>query len=921
MAFGWIKKFVPDKNARELKKLNPLVDRIGTFEPAMQKLSDPQLQAKTAEFKQRIANGESLDSLIPESFAVVREAAWRRLKMRHYDCQMIGGIILHRGIIAEMKTGEGKTLVATLPMYLNALEGKGAHLVTVNDYLAARDAEWMAQVHNWLGLSVGVIISDISDSERKAAYQSDITYGTNNEFGFDYLRDNMKFRYEQYVHRYFPPPENAKSDKDRNKILNYAIVDEVDSVLIDEARTPLIISGPATGSSNLYHRINAIIPFLRRDEDFLVDEKAHSVTMTETGVDKVEARLGISNLYDAENIEINHHVNQALKAHYLYKRDVNYLVEEGKVVIVDEFTGRKMAGRRWSDGLHQAVEAKEGVRVEEENQTLATITFQNFFRMYRKLSGMTGTAATEAGEFAEIYDLDVRVIPTNRPIARADSNDLIYKNERQKITAIVDDILTQHEKGQPVLVGTASVENSEKISKVLDKRGLRHHVLNAKAHGREADIVAQAGRQGSVTIATNMAGRGTDIMLGGNPELLAKSAALGDETGETYETKLEFFKERCAAEKVEVLAAGGLHIVGTERHESRRIDNQLRGRAGRQGDPGSSRFYLSLDDDLLRIFGGERIGKFMDMLKVPDNEAIEHKMVTKAVENAQTKVEAQNFDIRKNVLEYDDVMNLQRRTIYGLRREVLEGVRTHDMIVESIADVAHQLTDQFCPEGVSTDEWDLEALEREIVRIFNNPLDLSDVPHEYDAISGLIEKTMTAHYAEREARILVTIEMEHEGEADKSERALDQWRFFEREQFLRCIDRLWKAHLVHMDHLRTGVHLNAYAQKDPKLIYKKEGYEIFLALLDRIREQTCTRLFRVEVQSESEIERLRERRRQQVTEGRGEVPGAAAEGGSSKQQTVRRDKPKVGRNDPCPCGSGKKYKKCCLLKEEAGVGA
>ena len=924
MAFEWLKKIIPSKNDRELKKFEPDVQRIASYEEAIKKLSDAELQAQTGKFKQQLDNGASMEDILHESFATVREVGWRRMKMRHYDVQMVGGLVLHKGIIAEMKTGEGKTLVATCPMYLNALEGKGAHLVTVNDYLAARDAEWMAQVFNFLGLSVGTIVANMRDSDRKKAYASDITYGTNNEFGFDYLRDNMKFRYEQYVHRYYDPAPGAIDATERAKVLNYAIVDEVDSVLIDEARTPLIISGPADQSSNLYHRINGIIPFLRRDEDFLVDEKAHSVTLTETGVDKVEARLKVANLYDSENIMILHHVNQALKAHYLYKRNVNYLVEGGKVMIVDEFTGRKMEGRRWSDGLHQAVEAKEGVTVQEENQTLATITFQNYFRMYKKLAGMTGTAATEAEEFAKIYGLDCMIIPTNRPIDRTDYEDLIYKNERQKLTAVVVDILENHGKGRPVLVGTASVENSEKISKVLEKREIAHSVLNAKNHGREAGVVAQAGRAGFITIATNMAGRGTDIVLGGNPDLMAADSAEG--SGEEYDEKYAEFKAKydveCAAEKQEVLKAGGLHIIGTERHESRRIDNQLRGRAGRQGDPGSSRFYLSLDDDLLRVFGGERIGKFMEMLKVPDEEPIEHKMVSKAVENAQTKVEGHNFDIRKNLLDYDDVMNMQRRTIYTLRRRVLEGTTTHELILEAVGDVVHAIMDHHMPEGTTSDNWNLEALAAELKFHFNQDFDVESHGEDFDALFKAIEEQSKAEYMARETTILETIRLEHEEDDPEiaAAHAMDQWRFFEREQYLRAIDRLWKAHLVQMDHLRTGVHLNAYAQKDPKLIYKKEGFVLFQEMLERISRETLRRLFHVEVRSEKEIEKLKEERAQQTMEGRGSAPGGSTEK-AEKQETVRRTKPKVGRNDPCYCGSGKKYKKCHMEGDEAGVAA
>ncbi len=917
MAFGWFSKLIPSKNERELKRIWSVVDRIGSYEEAMKQLDDTQLAAKTVEFKQRLENGAPLDDLQAEAFAVVREAAWRTLNMRHYDCQLVGGHVLNSGTIAEMKTGEGKTLMATLPMYLNALRGRGAHLVTVNDYLATRDAEWMGILYRFLGLSVGSIVPNLSDQARKAAYASDITYGTNNEFGFDYLRDNMKFRYEDYVHRYYSPPENDKSEKGRSKILNFAIVDEVDSVLIDEARTPLIISGPAEQSSELYYRINGMVPFLRREEDFVVDEKARNVTLTDTGVDKVEERLGIENLYEADNILVLHHVNQALRAHFLYKRNDHYLVENGKVVIVDEFTGRKMEGRRWSDGLHQAIEAKEGVTVAQENQTLATITFQNFFRMYQKLSGMTGTADTEASEFANIYDLDVVVIPTNKPIARLDHEDVIYKTERQKMTAIIDDIEERRANGQPILVGTTNVENSEKIHKVLTKKGIPHNVLNAKHHMSEAQLVAQAGRPGAVIIATNMAGRGTDIMLGGNPELLAEQE-VGTDEGPEYEARLKHYIKECAENKERVLQAGGLHILGTERHESRRIDNQLRGRSGRQGDPGSSRFFLSLDDPLLRIFGAERIKKIMERLKVPDDEPIMHKWVTRAVENAQKKVEGHNFEIRKNVIEYDDVMNLQRRTIYGLRRSVLEGSKTHEMIVEAIGDSVHMVVDEFCPASIDSSEWDMESVANGIAHLIDHPIDLTDAPRSFDGLVDHIEKFAKAHYLDREAQILAMLEAEYSGDEDPIEHAMDQWRFFEREQFLRTIDRKWKAHLVQMDHLRTGIHLEGYAQKDPKLAYKKQGYEAFQELMDTIHRDMVGTLFRVEIRSEAEIERLRQRREQQMVEGRGGGSSDGSQsGGQASKQTVRHANPKVGRNDPCPCGSGKKYKKCCLLKVDA----
>ena len=996
--FAWLKKLIPSKNEREVKKLAPRVQAINALEASISKLSDEELARQTVRFRERLGNGEPLDNLLPEAFATVRETGKRRMGMRHYDTQLIGGMVLNRGCISEMKTGEGKTLVATLPLYLNALEGRGAHLVTVNDYLARRDAEWMSRIYNFLGMSVGVIIPNLRDGDRKTAYGSDITYGTNNEFGFDYLRDNMKFRFDQYVHRYFPPPDDLKDDKARQKVLNFAIVDEVDSVLVDEARTPLIISGDPEQSSDWYHRVNAIIPFLRLDEDFTLDEKAHSVSLTETGVDKVEHRLKILNLYDAENILVLHHTNQALRAHYLYKKGQHYVVERDEVIIVDEFTGRKMEGRRWSDGLHQAVEAKEGVKVKEENQTLATITFQNFFRMYKKLSGMTGTAETEAEEFAKIYDLDVMVIPTNRPIQRTDHEDVIYKNEKEKLTAICKEIIEANKRGQPVLVGTTSVDKSEVISKVLNKNGIEHSVLNAKQHEREAFIIAQAGRSGGVTVATNMAGRGTDIMLGGNPEMMARQAS-GAESGEEFEATLARFKTECAAEKEQVIAAGGLYIVGTERHESRRIDNQLRGRAGRQGDPGTSRFYLSLDDELMRMFGGDRIKKMMEFMKVPDDEPIEHPMVSRSVENAQKRVEGHNFDIRKNLLDYDDVMNMQRRTIYDLRRNVLEGKKTPKLVLECVGDVVHSVCDQHTSAETTPDQWDFDALEKDLREAFAFPLEVKRNPHDFDELFKDTETKALAHYAEREARIRETIAGEWKSEQERA-RALAlqkaaaeglpvpenlppievteevtkmaeaKWRDVEREVYLKAIDRLWKIHLVAMDHLRAGVHLNAYAQKDPKLIYKMEGFDMFRALLVRISKDVCTPLYRMEVQTaEAQLQRLQQATAQQAqkqaaraTEGRGltpeqvegmrravaqaqaaaaakaqaakapppaapaqakdeddddELPEELADEGEARTasrpapiQTVRRDRPKVGRNDPCHCGSGKKYKNC-----------
>jgi preprotein translocase subunit SecA len=906
-----LRKIVGTKNEREMKKMRPMVARISELEPRMEALSDAQLQALTPAFRQRLANGEPLDDLLPEAFAAVREAGRRTLGLRHYDVQMVGGMVLHSGRIAEMKTGEGKTLVATLPMYLNALEGKGAHLITVNDYLAARDAEWMGQIYNFLGMSVGVIVSDMDDADRQAAYRADITYGQNNEFGFDYLRDNMKFDLAHYVQR----------------DLHYAIVDEVDSILIDEARTPLIISGPAEESTDLYYKVNAILPFLKREQDFLVDEKSRSVSLTESGVDKVERRLSISNLYDADNVEILHHVYQALKAHTLFKRDVNYLVEEGKVIIVDEFTGRKMQGRRWSDGLHQAVEAKEGLQIQQENQTLATITFQNYFRMYKKLSGMTGTADTEAEEFAKIYKLDVLVIPTNRSLVRRDDNDLVYKTQREKTAAIIEEIMDCHERGQPVLVGTVSVEKSEFIANILRKNGVKHHVLNAKQHGREAEVIAQAGRKGAVTISTNMAGRGTDIILGGNAAMLAKGRAEGATEGEAYERAIEHFKALCMQERAEVLAAGGLHIVGTERHESRRVDNQLRGRAGRQGDPGSSRFFLSLDDDLLRIFGAERIAGIMDRLKMPEGEPIEHRWISKAIENAQKKVEGHNFDIRKNLLEYDDVMNQQRKTIYGLRRKVLEGKETHELVLAAIEDAALGLCDQFMPEGTHSEEWDLEGLTAGVVQTFRieDPdmvVDAGGQARNYEAISRHLVEVLQTRYEERCERIIRSLAARARETAaaddtttdeERLKRARDSWLAYERRTYLGTIDQLWKGHLLNMDHLREGVHLEAYAQKDPKLAYKREGFKLFEQMVQVIREDVSKTLFRVEVSDESAIQRTRQRRAQPMYYGRGSSPGQAP----TRPKTFRREQPKVGRNELCPCGSGKKYKRCCMAKDQA----
>jgi len=894
MVGNLLTKIFGSKNERDLKRLQPLVAQIGNLEEQMAQLSDEALAAKTVEFRQRLTQGAVLESLLPEAFAVVREAGKRALGMRHFDVQLIGGMVLHQGKIAEMKTGEGKTLVATLAAYLNALPGHGVHIVTVNDYLARRDAEWMGRIHRFLGLSVGCIVHGLTDAQRKDAYACDITYGTNNEFGFDYLRDNMKFSLDDYVQR----------------PLHYAIVDEVDSILIDEACTPLIISGPSEASSELYYSVNRIIPMLKKGEviesrdgrvgqtvreytgDYTVDEKAKSATLTEEGVARVENLLGVENLYDPGNIEILHHVNQALKAHALFKRDVDYVVKDGEVMIVDEFTGRLMPGRRWSDGLHQAVEAKEGVKIESENQTLATITFQNYFRMYEKLAGMTGTADTEATEFSEIYKLEVVVIPTNRPLARTDQGDVIYKTTGEKFKAVVEDIIQRHAEGQPVLVGTISIENSEILSEMLRKRGVPHNVLNAKHHEREAEIVAQAGRKGAVTIATNMAGRGTDIILGGNPELLAQRETSGSEEDEAVHAQaLARFKEVCAKEKQEVLAAGGLYILGTERHESRRIDNQLRGRAGRQGDPGASRFYLSLEDDLLRIFGSHRVAYIMDRLKIPEGEPIEHRFISKAIENAQKKVEAHNFDIRKHLIEYDDVMNTQRNVIYTQRREVLAGRQLPETIAAIVDEMVEDIVATFCPEKTNPEDWNWTSLNEDFYSQFNmmpNPVDVSARNLTPALLVEQLKQQVHQRLREREEEFSMPV-MLH----------------LMKVLLLQTIDSQWKDHLLSIDHLKEGIGLRGYAQRNPKEEYKREAYELFLQMMGRIRQEVVQKLFRVQLAREQDVERMETRqRRQQVMFNRaGGEPEAL-------QPLVRHDK-KVGRNDPCPCGSGLKFKKCC----------
>jgi preprotein translocase subunit SecA len=890
-------KIFGSQHERDVKKLQPIVAAINAMEPEIKALSDEALRAKTVEFRRQLEAGATLDDLLVPAFAVAREAAWRTVHMRPFDVQLMGGIALHRGRIAEMKTGEGKTLVATLPTYLNALEGKGVHVVTVNDYLARRDSDWMGQIYRFLGLSVGVIQHDLSDAERKRAYNSDITYGTNNELGFDYLRDNMKFDLASMVQR----PHH------------YAIVDEVDSILIDEARTPLIISGPSEESTDKYYRIDRIIPRLVKGEeidegegrksttgDFVVDEKGQSVSLTDDGVEKVEQLLGVRNLYDPENMEILHGVNQSLRAHHLYDRDVDYLIQDGKVVIVDEFTGRMMPGRRWSDGLHQAVEAKEGVKIERENQTLATITFQNYFRMYKKLAGMTGTADTEAAEFGQIYKLDVTVMPTNRAMIRDDRADLVYRTAEEKWKAVVEEIRDAHQRGQPVLVGTVSIEKSEMVSKLLSRPPkVPHVVLNAKFHEREASIVAQAGRKGSVTIATNMAGRGTDIVLGGNPEGLARSEADPETEPEAYREALERYERICAEEREEVLKAGGLHILGTERHESRRIDNQLRGRSGRQGDPGSSRFYLSLEDDLMRIFGSDRIKGLMGKLGMEEGEAIEHGMVSRAIERAQKQVEGRNFEIRKNLLEYDDVMNKQREAIYKLRRDILEGREGREYVMEVATGVIDSLIETHCPEKSDPQDWDMSGLRKEILAFFNiAPNELPDLDAlGEDELRETLRTTIEQRYAEREAR--------HEPEV---------MRGFERAIMLHAVDIAWKDHLLALDHLKEGIGLRGYGQRDPLNEYKKESFELFQSMKERVEDDILQKLFRYEPITEEQM--LEQRRRQErVAPPRIESAPPKVEGQRPGPSLAMGNRgpavdPKIGRNDPCPCGSGKKYKKC-----------
>jgi preprotein translocase subunit SecA len=937
------------KHERDVKRMRPVVEAMGTLEPGLQALSDEALRARTTELRQRLSDGAEVDDLLPEAFAAVREAARRTVRMRHFDVQMMGGMVLHSGKIAEMATGEGKTLVATLPAYLNALPGLGTHVVTVNDYLARRDAQWMGPIYHALGLSVGVIqhelqylydpdfsspdvrLAALRPVTRKEAYAADITYGTNNEFGFDYLRDNMQFSLDDIVQREH----------------HYAIVDEVDSILIDEARTPLIISGrdrSAESRAPLYEKVNRVIPRLKRaativegklseieetvEGDFIVDEKARTVSLTDQGMAYCERLLGIENLSDPAHIEVAHHIHQALKAHHIFHKDVDYVVKDletvddqgrvalqPQVIIVDEFTGRMMPGRRWSDGLHEAVEAKEGLKIARENQTLATITLQNYFRMYDKLAGMTGTAATEAEEFAKIYELDVTVIPTNQALRRINHADVVYKTEREKFDAVADEIAERHAKAQPVLVGTVSIEKSERLSKLLKKRGIVHQVLNAKYHEREAEIVAQAGREKAVTIATNMAGRGTDILLGGNPDFLAKSLlskkGLDPATAPAEAREAAWLEAKKATdpEHERVVAAGGLHIIGTERHESRRVDNQLRGRSGRQGDPGSSRFYLSLEDDLLRIFGSERIQRIMDRLGMEEGEPIEHKLVTRAIGTAQKRVETRNFEIRKHLLEYDDVMNKQREIVYGLRREILAGESQEETVLEWIGELAGTLVERYAAAAAHPEDWDLVGLNEALHRQFDFRLPQLKVD-EISAQPALVEEVTEAaerHYREREREM-----------GGEMFRRLERWIVLGLEWEgggFRGINQLWREHLLNMDHLKEGIGLRGYGQRDPLTEYKKEAFDMFQETIGSLKETAVEQLFKVRMTQEDQpTSRVASRTPDwQETRG-GDLDGAAPRPAATRTEPRAADGQKVGRNDPCPCGSGKKYKKCCLLK-------
>ncbi len=922
-----LKKVFGTKHERDVKRMMPVVLAINALEASLTPLDDAGLRAKSEEFKKRIEGGEPLDEILPEAFAVCREAARRNVGMRHFDVQLIGGMVLHNGTIAEMATGEGKTLVATLPAYLNALTGRGVHIVTVNDYLAKRDAQWMGPIYQALGLSIGVIqheasflydpkfvtsdirLTSLRPCTRPEAYQADITYGTNNEFGFDYLRDNMRFSLEELVQR----------------DLHYAIVDEVDSILIDEARTPLIISGPSDETTDLYYKIDRIIPKLRRAAtitegklseveaekkgDFIVDEKARAVALTEEGIATCERLLNVENLYDPRNMTMLHHIQQGLRAHALFRRDVDYIVKDGQVIIIDEFTGRQMPGRRWSDGLHQAVEAKEAVKIERENQTLATITFQNYFRMYDKLAGMTGTAETEAEEFAKIYKLDVTVVPTNRTLGRVNFPDVVYKTEREKFNAVADDIIERNQKGQPVLVGTVSIEKSEALSSVLKKRGLRHEVLNAKYHEREAEIVAQAGRENAVTIATNMAGRGTDILLGGNPDFLSKEilrkrgldpvmAAESDRAAAVAEAR-----RITEPEHARVVERGGLHIVGTERHEARRVDNQLRGRSGRQGDPGSSRFYLSLQDDLLRIFGSQRVERIMERLGMQEGEPIEHKLVTRAIATAQKRVETHNFEIRKHLLEYDDVMNKQREVIYGMRRQILEGESQAETIAEWVDELVGSTVDAYVARGAHPEDWDLAGLTEALHRQFDTRIPAAQFEEvgSREGLDELVQEAVKARFAARE-----------------SELGLELLQALERHEMMIVLDTQWKDHLLSIDHLKEGIGLRGYGQRDPLTEYKKEAFDLFEDMFERMKAAVIERLFKVQIVRDAPMELPAMTAWADARESRGEIAGepARASTPAPRAQAVPRTPTgeKIGRNDPCYCGSGKKYKKCHYLK-------
>ena len=998
---GFLTKIFKSKNEREIARLQPKVAAISALEPRLKQLSDDELRAKTAELKTKVANGASLDDVLVEAFGVVREAGWRVLKMRHFDVQLIGGMVLHSGKIAEMRTGEGKTLVATLPSYLNALAGKGVHVVTVNDYLANRDAEWMGKIYRFLGLSVGIVVHGYDDAHKQRQYGCDITYGTNSEFGFDYLRDNMKFSLRDYV---------------QSRGLHYAVIDEVDSILIDEARTPLIISGPAEQSAEKYQIVNKVVSKLRPERDYTVDEKTKSAVLTDEGTDHVERMLDVGNLFSPENTEWYHHVAKALSAHACYKRDVDYLVNNGEVLIIDEHTGRTMEGRRWSDGLHQAIEAKEGVPIQRENVTLATITYQNFYRMYDKISGMTGTADTEAEELNKIYNLEVAIIPTNKAMVRRDEQDLVYKTEAEKFRAVVDDIKTRHERGQPILVGTKNVDKSEVISRLLKKHDIPHIVLNAKFHRQEGEIIAQAGQAGAVTISTNMAGRGTDILLGGNPEYLARADVAHEQLGEArdpakeqktlaefrwlsgspdsipremvtadkveqfyqeklrtlqeqegaaeldmgtirqrameearadatawverivarYGERLAIHEEACREAKKKVLEAGGLHVLGTERHESRRVDNQLRGRAGRQGDPGSSLFFLSLEDDLMRIFGGDKLLAMMERLGMEDDVPIEAKMVTKSIENAQKRVEGHNFDIRKNLIEYDDVMNMQRKTIYGLRRRVLGDEAMDEDVLDMVERVVSYIVANACPPKVAPDEWDLTTVRNKVKGIFGVELDLPEEPLRYDELELTVYEQIEARWKKKQEELGADFVIIGESLIPKDQMPVAAkvkepvWRFLLRQFYLGQIDRHWRDHLTQMDHLREGIGLRGYGSKDPKIEYKREGHLLFASMMREADHNVLVELFNVQLMSPDEVRREAERQRRAAeamqraaqlrgaevsdtadavapTDGQGN--GAAGSGGAQKAK-------RPGRNDPCWCGSGKKYKKCHLPEDE-----